>query len=614
MQELTGNNLRPVRACSCIKTGVLYSFVLVCVLVFSGVIASAAATTKPANIKTKNVTGNKNVQTKVPLPKIVIVPTAHTTSDGSGYGKDILSLDELFKDTTAILPRQKGIRVKKLSLQQCISKAMRYNLDIQVNAQNPAISVNDIVKAQAAFDAVLFGSVQFDTTDRSRIDSTYYTRTIQTNSGTKKVRVPYLPFDQNHDYNYSIGLKKMLPTGATIQLSQNLRRYNVLSSDGDSYYRNPFFEYGLQLQLRQPLLRDFGIDVNRAEILSAQNNYRISKEQFELQVIKTAGQVEANYWRLFLARQQVKIFANLLNRAQNTLTRVLERGKYDGSSLAEARAAAVVKKARANLLSARNTVLQQQDQLLNIMNDPSLPLDKNWEIITTDTPLSQRYQTQQKQALQTAIYMRPEIPIQKLRIDNARLQKDVAKNQKLPRLDLVAQQEITGAGDNYHNAWDQQWKYNTVNYTFGISAELPLGNRAARAMYGKSRLVLEQEELQLKNIRQQILADVNMSLHNLDIVYKEIGAWKKAVEADKNEVLNYLAIMDTQRQDSVTPEFLNLKLNADERLANSQISALRAIVQYNLAIMDVNRAQGTLLQYDNIKLEPTKYRKERSFK
>jgi hypothetical protein len=52
--------------------------------------------------------------------------------------------------------------------------------------------------------------------------------------------------------------------------------------------------------------------------------------------------------------------------------------------------------------------------------------------------------------------------------------------------------------------------------------------------------------------------------------------------------------------DSTTPQFINLRLNADERLAGSQIQAVQTLIEYNLAIMDVQRAQGTLLRYNNI--------------
>ena len=105
----------------------------------------------------------------------------------------------------------------------------------------------------------------------------------------------------------------------------------------------------------------------------------------------------------------------------------------------------------------------------------------------------------------------------------------------------------------------------------------------------------------MKNIREEILADVNIAVHNLNNTYDEIDVRLQAAEASQNEIDSYLALQDTERQDAFTPQFLNLKLNADERLASSQITAVQTLISYNIAIKDIHRAQGTLLRYNNIK-------------
>ena len=508
------------------------------------------------------------------------------------------SLEHIYRNTDPIF-NDSGRRLVRLSLQECIRHSLAHNLDVRIGEYDPAIRETDVTAAEAAFDAVLFASAQFDLTDRANIDSGFYNQTITTAGGNRVKRIPTDPFTNTHDYNYLTGLRKLLPTGATVQVAQQLRRLRDLNDEG-SLYRNPFYEFGLQLQVQQPLLRDFGVEVNRASILASRNNYRISQQQFQLLLIKTISEVESNYWRLFASRQSVRILRELVSSAQQSLHRIQRRGKHDTQSLTIERTLAVIKRSRANLVSAQNTVKQRQELLLQSLNDPNLPLDKKWEIIPVDQPIMTEYKADYPQAIQTALQDRPEIIAQRYRLNTAGLAEGVAENQRLPRLDMFYRQETTGAGDQYHSSWGQQWSNETVNHMFGFSFEFPVGNRAAEAAYGKTQRQHQQEKLALESIREQVLTDVNNSMHNLTNSYLEISERLAVAEAEKNVTLNHLAFQESGQRNTMSPEFLNLKLNSDERLANARITAVQTIIQYNLAIVDIHRAQGTLLRYYNV--------------
>jgi outer membrane protein TolC len=513
----------------------------------------------------------------------------------------LLSVQQIIQ-TDGPLLTDTGRQVIELSLQQCINRAMAHNFDVRIERLSPVVRYADVTAAQAAFDSTLFGSAQLDTNDSDNIATNFYNQTINVNGSLRTRRIPTDPFTTTHDDNYSAGLRKLLPTGATVQLAQQLRRYHDFSDDDDELYRNPFYEYALQFQLRQPLLRDFGIEVNRAAINASRHRYHISRQQLQLQIIRTLADVETAYWRLFFARKQMQIFSQLAARASKTLEVVRSRGNYDGSSISYSRTEAVMEKAHANIISARSNMLQQQEALLNSINDPNLPPDKDWEIIPSDKPNTEILKVSPAEVRTLAVQLRPEVIAQKFAIDISDLAVTVADNQRLPRLDLVYQQEMSGAGSESHSAWDQQWQNDLVSYSVGVSFELPIGNRAAEAEYLSAQTKRRQEKLRLQGNIAEIQADVNTSLHNLNNSYEEIAIRRQAVDADTNAVMSYLAIQDTQSQNSMTPEFLNLKLDADDRLTYSQVSAVQTMVQYDIAIMNLHRAQGTLLRYNNVNL------------
>ena len=552
------------------------------------------------------------------LTVAVLLPTAQMSLGSAGEGEysdaaaaavaearqaerslGLGSLDEIREPLLALGAKIRR-KVVSVGLQKCIHRALEHNLDIRVGSYGPAIQMTDVVQAEAAFDAVLFGAAQFDVQDRANLDATFFERTIITPGGEDIVRVPQFPFDNTHDYNYSVGLRKRLPTGAVVETAQVLRRYRNLNDDDNQLYLNPFHEFGLQFQVSQPLLRDFGIDINRASINAARNNYRTSQQQFHLLVIQTVAQVEANYWRLVLARQRFNVFRALLREAEVTLQMLTARQLQDTSTEFLSQSKALRARSINGMVAARNNMLDQQHRLLESLNDPNLPIEREWEIIPTDAPTQQKHGFDEPLARRTALHKRPELIAQKLRVDTAGIARGLAENQVLPRLDLVARQEITGAGAAEHSAWDNQWSNDNINYGVGVSFEVPIGNRGPKASLRRTKAEQRQEEARLVELQDQVVTDVRISLDAVTHAHEEILAGTQTAM----EELNRLRAYEEQTVGAVgtTPGALDRKIRAQEQLAQALLNLAQTISRYNIALMDAQRAQGTLLQYDNIKL------------
>ena len=524
---------------------------------------------------------------------LAFLPAAHAVSSSA-----VPSLQKMIDSKEPVLGV--GNKVYKLRIEDCIKNALKYNYDIQIARYNPAISIDDITSAEAYFDTTVFASGQIDHKDENNIDATYYGAYYDDNGNTVSEKIIEDGYNRYHNHSYSVGLSKMLSTGATFQISESVSRINDLQESSADLYYEPFIENTLTLQLQQPLLRDFGVDVNRASIRAAHTRLGISKQEFQMQVINTMLEVERNYWVLFYYRQHVKIRQQLLERAEQTLQRVMARSDYDGKSSSIARTQSVIEEARADMLSAQNSALSQQETLLESINNPEWPISSRCEIITLDNPQQRQYDVSFEQAVETALELRPELVSQKLGIEISHLALDLAKNQVLPRADLYLSHSISGAGVNDDMALNRQLDNDTYDWSVGISMEYPLANRAAKAALSQTTKKLEQEELRLKSLQEQVMYDVSISLHELHHKFSEIKARMDSVTAARNELLTYLAIQDTERRDSNSPEFLNLKLNADDRLSRNQITAVQAMIEYDLAVMNIHRAQGCLDKYNNV--------------
>ena len=77
--------------------------------------------------------------------------------------------------------------------------------------------------------------------------------------------------------------------------------------------------------------------------------------------------------------------------------------------------------------------------------------------------------------------------------------------------------------------------------------------------------------------------------------YDQIGPSFESAEAREREVRSIVA--RAERKDFNT---LNTELSSRQSLASARRAILAATVDYNIAIIDLERAKGTLLPYYNI--------------
>jgi outer membrane protein TolC len=146
-----------------------------------------------------------------------------------------------------------------------------------------------------------------------------------------------------------------------------------------------------------------------------------------------------------------------------------------------------------------------------------------------------------------------------------------------------------------------------ASYGAGFQFEVPLGNREARAIFRRSVLQRQQAIDQYRALTQQVALDVKQALNAVYASWDLMIATRKAVFAAADALR---AIQQREESERLTPEFVQLKLDQQQRLAESERSAAEAVANYNIAIARLERAKGTLLRYNNIMLEEDPYKRQ----
>ncbi|HWP39517.1 MAG TPA: TolC family protein [Tepidisphaeraceae bacterium] len=471
----------------------------------------------------------------------------------------------------------------RMPLQEIIQRAVINNLDVKVAGYAPAIEETRVTEAEARFDPTFFSNLQYQKTDREQgLFATGNARQIQSQTGVRQI----------------------LNSGGQIELRNQLSWVEPVGGGGFFTPTDQFWENEVVLEVTQPLLRDFGNEINRARITINRNNQRISLLDFRKQLEETATDIERTYWQLVAAERAVRINERLLDETYRTADILFKRRGQDVTRVQLSQANASIEQRRATLIRAKARVRDLSDQLKRLMNDPQMPVSSGVLILPANAPLEEPVHFDLQDQINTALENRFELGQQQLRIDSASVAAKVGKNNLLPQLNLIGSLGIQGLDQDLGEAVEDQLNYRNQNYTIGIQFEIPIGNRAARAIYQRALLQRQQAIEQYRNLIEQIALDVKTALREVDTTWEEMVATRQARFAAEDALL---AIEQREAGgEALTPTFVQLKLDTQERLAQARTAEVEAISNYNIAIARLEQAKGTLLRYNNIVMEEEK--------
>ena len=486
-----------------------------------------------------------------------------------------------------------GERVVRMQLRELVQRAVTNNQDVKVAGYTPAIEETRVTEAEARFDPTLFTNVQ-------------YSQENILAPSAQSIAAP-IGITTFRTYSAQIGLRQDLESGGRLEVRYEPARSERAPNDetGGPFSQglnpNPFWTSELTLQVTQPLLRDYGADVNRARIAINRNNQRVGLLEYRAELERVISELERAHWELVRAMRDVRIAEELLTRTIATGRVIKERTITDVGRQQLSQANSSIETRRTILIRARARVRDLSDQIKRLMNDPEFPVASNILVLPADDALAEEVQFNEQDQINTALENHQELGQQQLRVDNAGIAADVAKNNLLPQLNLVGAVGFQGLGGNYKESIEEQWEFNAIDYTIGLQLEIPIGNRAARAIWKRAQLQRLQAIDRYKGIIDEVTLNVRTALRQVHTTWDEIYGSRRARLASADALS---AIEERERMEAaLTPEFVNRKLDLQAELAQNESREAEAMSNYMIAISELERAKGTLLRYNNIIME-----------
>ena len=480
--------------------------------------------------------------------------------------------------TSVATSRAAEPNVRVLSLDDCIKIALEHNLDIQIERMSPELAEFSLRANYGSYEPALTLSGT-----HSKVESTSGTKS-ETDSFGGAIG-GFLPWGMD----YSLGLNLSDSYGTTLD--------NVATN---FFVRNPFDSASADagfFQVRQPLLKDFLIDATRLNIYVAKNRLKTSELGLRGLIMNTITLVESAYYNFIFAEENVKVQEKALQLAEQLVSdqrRRVELGAL--APLDEKQAESQAAASRANLLDARAARDSAHRALKDLLSDDY----SEWMEATikpTETLKAVPQKFDLSKSWRKGEVSRPDLLIARIGLENQDQAVKLARNQKLPSLDIVGDAGYAGAGREFSSAFTQVRRTDYPYYSYGVAMTIPLGNTVAWNSHRIEKTTREQMALRFKQTEQQALIDIENAVAEGRTSLERTEATRQAAlyaeDALKAEQ------MKLEKGKSTSFQVLDLQ----SKLTSARTAEIRALADYNIALAAIALNEGSTLERRNVTLK-----------
>ncbi len=456
---------------------------------------------------------------------------------------------------------------------------------IQSVLTEPQIRRSDLTIADSRFDALAFVDGKFADTNEP-IGSLLTTGTA------------FGRFRDEHLFS-SAGLRKQNRGGSAVELVQ---RGGFQSNNSTFLVPNPQGTTRMELNFTQPLMRDRGVAVNTVGVLLARIDLQLTTSEVRQELEGHLVDVTQAYWSLYQARATFLQRQRLLQRAIELGDILHARGEVDSQRRQILRADAAIANRRSDLVRSETAIRNAQAKLRLLTGSSDLVQASTWEWLPVELPLSEAVPLSTRQATITALDQRPDIAQSIRTVHATSVRVGVARNQILPRLDLILSGYVAGldANRNTFGALGNQFSDGRPSYAAGLLFERPVGNRAAEARLNRNRWEMSKAIHDFQQTAEETFTEVEISVRETHTSFHEMIAKKQAIDAAVAEV-DYLNdrwryLPDPSESAVVLIDDL---LDAQERLADQERALVAAQISYAMSWVQLRRSMGVLLRMDD---------------
>jgi outer membrane protein TolC len=239
----------------------------------------------------------------------------------------------------------------------------------------------------------------------------------------------------------------------------------------------------------------------------------------------------------------------------------------------------------------------QLERLKLLLNNPAYPVGGRTFIKASENLETPIAAADLERSLAAAQVWRPERRQADLAVRGGEIRQKYAGHNLWPRLDLVGRLK---ENDRRSDASIPGYEYDSLgrDWSVGLMLTVPLGNMKARAELARAESELAQSLEEKRNAEDVIAAEVKTAVKTLELIGLEIPVSQRAAEAAKRIVDGEWARFEMNQVGNRD------LLQAQDLLALSERSRIQALARYNIALVRLLAAEGTLLEHLGVRMLP----------
>ena len=363
---------------------------------------------------------------------------------------------------------------------------------------------------------------------------------------------------------------------------------------------DPTHAPSLEVSYTQPLLAGFGRRANEAPIVIARLQLDQSYFQFKNSMQELVRGTVAAYWSLVQARTELWAREIQVEQSRLALDRAEAEKRAERIDLADTTQFRVsYANFRANLITARATVLQREAALRNLLG---LAPEDSVRLVPSTPPTRDQLQFRWEEIVDTAQRRRPDlIELQLILLaDQQRLIQ--GKNLAQPTVNAVALQRWNGlSGRLLDGSTLSSSPDNHTDWTMGVTFSVPLGLRQARAQMRSQELLIARDRANIQQGLHQTEHLLATSVRSIDQFFLQYEAFRETRDAARDN-------LDAQRARAATGISIPLVLlQAIADWGNAVASEAQALTSYNTELANLELLTGTILDTHGIRFVEEQY-------
>ncbi|MGL5131314.1 MAG: TolC family protein, partial [Planktothrix sp.] len=342
----------------------------------------------------------------------------------------------------------------------------------------------------------------------------------------------------------------------------------------------------LALTFKQPLLRGAGQKVNRVDIEVARLTENINLLDLKSILIDKITEIIISYRRVLQTQEQVKIAFQSLENAKKEVenTQVfIDAGRKPRADLITVQAQ--VARGEISLLSSRNSLKQQQLELLKLLD-----IDEDVNIIASDQVEIQPQTLDFDQIRQSGLENQPSYLKAKLDLEKAKTQLILAENNRRWNINLET---------SFIHQPAPEITENTTDLRAGLNFSKALGDRSIERDFKESQVNVLKAENNLIEARQNVDINVSQDLQDIESNLKKVELARRVTELAQLQFFNQVDKIKLGVEGATLLDLVRFQSDLDDAKNNE----LNAKIEYLNALTNLEKNLGITLDTLGITLE-----------